>query len=296
MKGYPVGKPFEPVSELSFIAHKLRLSYDDYVAQQRVDSGWYAITRVLNERNVVIGGPVTRAYRIRQNHEVFAEVERQLSDVFGHNGVVMCEVQDSVARKGGLSVRQYIFWDEISALLGGKSKLYFRVITINSFNKKLPFITYAGAIDGFCTNGNIFGEYTENKQRHVGAFKLERFDEFLRGALAEFRGFLDTANRLRAYHIGLNEAFDLLYELPSADTQKFKDNIGKALADNIAYHDDTLWAVYSTATWWASTDDNTWAVPDTDSARENAIERKIKRQVEVRNWMLQHLLPLLDED
>lgn len=294
-QSHPIGQPWEPDSEINFHAYKLPLDMRT-TKLGHIDSGFYVIVRSITRDDApypqIIGGPVTERYRIFQNREIFNCVEQVLGEVFGIDGHVTCSILDQLAWHGGASIRQYIITNSLIQV--GKSRLYFRVIIKNAFDTSTSFVALAGAIDGFCTNGSIFGEFVQVRQRHVKALNMEGFAEWLRAAYVQFGQEIKTIEQFQLNVVTHNEALELLDKLAPGN-KKFKENICDTLVDNIEFHGRNLWAVISTATWWASTQEEGWAVPSAQASQLIAPVRTLDRQQQVRRWINAHVLPFIQE-
>jgi hypothetical protein len=292
---YQVGQPWEPDSEINFHAYKLPLDMRT-TKLGHIDSGFYVIVRSVDRDGApypqIIGGPVTERYRIFQNREIFNCVEQILGEVFGSSGHVTCSIVDQLAWHGGASIRQYIITNSLIQV--GKSRLYFRVIIKNAFDTSTSFVALAGAIDGFCSNGRIFGEFVQVRQRHVKALNMEGFAEWLKGAYEQYGREIATIEQMQLNLVTHDQARELLLKL-SPDNKKFAENIGAVLLDNIGYHGSNLWAVVSTATWWSSTQEEGWAVPSAQASQLVAPVRTLDRQQAVQRWTNAVVLPFMRE-
>ena len=296
-KQYKIGLPWEPDSEINFHAYKLPLDMRT-VKMGHIVSGYYIIVRAITGENgqpypQIIGEPVTERYRIFQNAEIFSTVEQVLGEVFGEGGYVTCSILDQLAWYGGASIRQYIFTNSMHQI--GKSRLYFRVIIKNGFDKSTSFVALAGAIDGFCTNGAIFGEFVQVRQRHVKALDMTGFSAWLKSAYEQFGKEITTVQQFQLHTItaqALPSVRRLLFNL-APDNKRFQENIGSELMKNIEYHGHNMWAVVSTATWWASTQEEGWAVPSSEASQLVAPARTLDRQQSVRRWIANHVKPYM---
>lgn len=293
---YKIGQPWEPDSEINFHAYKLPLDMRT-TKLGHIDSGFFVIVRAIIKDGVphpeVIGGPVTERYRIFQNREIFDAIEHVIGEKFGVNGHVTCSILDQMAWHGGTSIRQYIITNSMAQI--GKSRLYFRVIARNGFDTSTSFTALAGAIDGFCTNGNIFGEFIQTRQRHVKALDMKGFSEWLNAAYEQFGKEITTVQQFQLHTItaqAFPDVRELLFKL-APDNKRFQENIGAELMKNIEYHGHNMWAIVSTATWWASTQEEGWAVPSSEASQLVAPVRTLDRQQQVRRWIANHIKPYM---
>ena len=235
-------------------------------------------------------GIVSNRYRVIQNWQLFSAIERVLVDIFGSLDNVA--IVDEWSDNGAVCLRQYIMHDSVKQLdVNDRSRIAFRVIASNSFNGGKSATVLAGAIDFFCTNGMIIGEFDRLVTTHHTGLNIAKLTDFVRNAYDAFGRDFELNKKLLGISCTRKHAVRLLEKLN--DTAKFKDNIGSALDDNIVHHGWNLWSVLSTATWWSSTREASWAVPNGEAASNNAPVRRLERQKEVRAWTKMHLAPLV---
>jgi len=295
---YKIDLPFEEVSDLYFHAFERDVYSKRDVQDQslldipRYKAIWRRLSGDSNNGTYHFLGMVSLRYRIFQNSSIFKAIETVLSDLFSKDGMIDLTIQDDSEDHGAVSIRQYIIRSSIASV-GERSKLMFRVVVTNTFDATGAFRCYAGDIDSFCTNGRISGEYIIERVRHDKSLDLKKLSQFIIEAHTRYLNGVVMANRLHAFTVTGSQANELLCHLN--DTDRFKDNIGTILLANIEYHGRNLWAVVSTATWWASTQDAGWAVPSTPASIAVAPTRRLNRQHNVATWMRKHVYPLIKE-
>lgn len=278
--------------DVNFVAYSKPLYHRDEKLSSHRINGYKGIWREKNTREIMLG-VVGSKYKIIQNYELFSCVEDTLRKIFGDNYDVT--VKDETVSDGASVLRQYVVKSTMRELdQFCRSNIAFRVIARNAFNGSASATVLAGAIDFFCTNGTILGEFDRLINAHSTNLNTDRLSEFIRNAYAEFGRDFEFNQKLLGTRCTRKHALRLLEKL--ADTEKFKDNIGKALDDNIVHHGWNLWAVQSTATWWSSTREAGWANPNGEAATNNAPLRRLERQKLVRAWAKTNLRPVAGTD
>lgn len=277
-----------PESFLNFHAyekHVYHYVHDEF--EHTPIKGFKSLWRNEQGRDLFLG-IVSARYKVIQNYQLFDAIECALIELFGSLDNI--DVKDEWTDKGAVCLRQYVVKSSVRQLdEHDRSRIAFRVIANNSFNGSKSATVLAGAIDFFCTNGTIIGEFDRLTSSHHTNLNSEKLIEFLRNAYAAFGRDFELNQKLLGTRCTRKHAVALLEKLE--DTDKFKSNIGSALDDNIVHHGWNLWAVLSAATWWSSTQEQTWANPGGDAAVNNAPLRRLERQKQVKAWTKTHLAP-----
>lgn len=276
-------------SHLNFTAYTRPLLHRDLNGNVGNLDGFVSVwrrNRAFTDEEVFLG-VVSSRYKIHQNADIFAVVEQELTKRFDPAQI---QIKDEWTDHGAVCLRQYIILDKM-VQLDGLSKIGFRVVVMNSFNGSKSCTLLAGAIDFFCTNGMISGEFDRLSSTHHARLNADKLSLFLNQAYLAFGKDTEIMKSAVGVSCTPDAGKDLLLKLN--ETDKFKDNIRTALLDNMYQRGDNLWAVISTATWWASVEGDNWAVPRSDAAMNNAPIRRIERQREVRTWMKKHINPLI---
>lgn len=127
---------------------------------------------------------VRDSYRVMQNKDLFNAVTREMCKAFGDNAVADAKLVERVADHGG-----WCMWDVTFPTIKREvrnSEVALRSIVINSFDGSTSVRCYNGAIDFFCTNGMVRGEYEHAVFRHNSDTILDRFADRLKATIGTF--------------------------------------------------------------------------------------------------------------
>lgn len=294
-KDYPVGKPFEPTGLLSFRAKSVPLytreaTEDGRMLMYQLANGMHAVQRVLDTKPWPVIGFVSPRYKIHQNPDIFHQVERVLSQHFAIGNVVRCAVLDEWSFDGRFCVRQYVLRMPSDAV--GKSRMLFRIVVFNSFDKSRSFGMYGGSIDALCLNGRVSGAFLKMSVRHNTSIDPTELEEFMTKCIENYGVELAEARHMLGYSVNRVHAEDLLHKLDT--TENFRSMIMDEFTKNAYVHGMNLWAVVSTATWWATTRDEGWAVPK-HANNDRHVLRNLDRQLIVDRWIAKFISPKIAE-
>ena len=185
---------------------------------------------------------------------------------------------------GGAWALQDISFNDIKFPLGNehhKTELGLRSVSWHSVNGSASNNALFGAIDFFCTNGMITGEYDVVKKKNTKHFDMRKFVDEIEKSVEEF---YDTVKKYQAWanrKITFEDAKNVIEFLPVADRNKPK------LLTIYEIERDTrggnLWALYSAFTNYSSHTDNGFAVRQTKHDHE--AKSMLEREFKVAQWV-----------
>lgn len=190
-----------------------------------------------------------------------------------------CIVKDSCIGNGEKVMRQYI-WENQNFQADNKSRIMFRSILMKGNDGTGSIRILFGAIDAFCTNGMIIGDYDTIAKRHTGDFvpKLDFFRERMETGFKIFSELPKSIFAMRNMSLSLDQAREILVQLNTSS--RFIDMILQRWhveGSNRGYIQGTMWTLYSALTWWATHHD----VRNTGTGREEVTRLQRSRDVHV---------------
>lgn len=245
------------------------------------------------DRSPVVLGVVGRNYSVVRNESLMKAVENSFMQELTAEQLRDVKVQDHESRGGAACLREYYFPNVRCDLRNRQheTEIGFRTIVQNTFDGSSPIKMMSGAIDMFCTNGMIIGEYDMFGRKHVGNIEemLERnwndniFARHVRSAVQRFSSqstlwqqFIDTP-------FPCDHAYEFLKKLPGMSERK-AEKLSQRVQVEREDRGDNFWAVYSAMTFYASHDE----YPDfklRNTGNDNRPEAMLNREQEVRAWI-----------
>ena len=245
--------------------------------------GWKALVR----RHPTTGTPailhvVKDSYKVTQNRDLY----KQIDDTVIAQAGVRAEgaiIKDEVSYLGAFGRRQYVFPNMKCEVEQGRGRdstsVGFRVVVSNSFDGSSAIKMLAGAIDFYCSNGCIRGDFDQSIQRHTSTQEivLPRMIDKLKASIDVFWRHADI---LRAW--AKKEISDETAELVILKFG-FSESRSKAILARFRYEAEirgrTVWALYSALTYYATHNDDMFSIRSTGS--DNVAATLQKRELEV---------------
>ena len=163
---------------------------------------------------------------------------------------------------------------------GTRSDIAFRMIVQNGYGDS-ALRMHAGAIEFWCTNGMIRGEYQSVYRKHTSGLDP---DWCCRCSGQGTEAFADSQNVWREWArkpVRNMDAMELFRELARTDrlTEKLSDHYMR----EVDARGMNLWAVYSTLTYYASHSDGEFSIRDTK--QDTAAVTMLERELRVAKWL-----------
>jgi hypothetical protein len=190
-------------------------------------------------------------------------------------------VTDKVSGWGKVCYRDYVFPAIRCRLSGTKSDIAFRLIVQNGYGGSALRI-HAGAIDFYCTNGMVRGEYAATYRKHTSRLVVGNLSATIKEAQEQFVKSQEEWNRWAKTPVKHEKAMALFREI--ATSTKMKDNLLDQYAREKDDRGDNLWAVYSTLTYYASHADGAFALRSSVEEADNVASTMLTRELNVAKW------------
>lgn len=272
--------PFPQESELYFQATERDLYWND------LDRGMFHVVpthkMLLRRGNGAIGSdePIQLAvvgtgYQLVQNKDLFQAIEAQFAEALTPDELSGVRIHDKMSFGGAMCLREYIF-PNVRCDAPGESDVAFRTIVKNGFGGS-SIVLYSGAIDFFCTNGMIGGQYDCIYARHTKGLRIGNVTERVRRSIDVFYKQAAIWHRWYDKKITNDEALAFFNDRFSGRLAKrlFRQYLIESEA-----HGTTMWALYSTMTYYASHDEGQFLLRDT--GKDHGASSMLKREEQVR--------------
>ena len=231
---------------------------------------------------------VKNSYRVIQNEEVFDAVEQNIVQALGHSRLANAKLEDGIAKDGLLSMRSWVFPDiRVQSTTTSKSDIAFRIVAINGFGG-ISVKCFYGGVDFYCLNGLIVGEdYGALAFRHTTKHMDTgvRFTP-IRDSLEQFEGQSKVWLRWQNTYVEHENVMVFLSEKVESDS--LLSTLENQIINEYAHRGQTLWAVYSALTFYASHNEGFFAVSELAKGNEAAVmlrrQNAVKRMVNSPQW------------
>ena len=231
-------------------------------------------------------GIVGKDYQIVDNAKLFTAVERQLKEGLPAEILRSVQVKDSTSNGGAFCARDYRFPDatcRIEGRNGHKTDVAFRTVLTNSHDGSGSAKLYTGAIDFYCSNGMIVGDYDVFGRKHTKNFSVDTFANKVAKSLSKFWVEAERLQEWAKQDVSEEKVHEALQNLPGVSERKAERLFAHFQEQEAPVRGATVYAVYSALTWYAShPEDDRFKVRNTGN--DNEAETLMRREDEVRRW------------
>jgi len=271
--------PSKP-SPLDFVAYERPLWYEGATGTKYNNSGHKALVRMKDGQPVCLN-VVQDSYKVVQNKDLFEQIDRNICEGVGTQAFDNAEIFEQIAYEGRTCIREYRFPD-IKVDSPERDKICFRIIALNGFGGSAIKVI-AGAIDFFCMNGVIRGEYTREYGRHTTGLQLAKFGDQVRKSIDVFWKDRELWTEMRQTTIKDDE------KVIKWLNEKFGDRLGaklyrQYLIEQKSRGGTNFWALYSALTYYASHADGDFTLRKTGN--DHAATTMLGREAAVRSQLV----------
>jgi hypothetical protein len=222
-------------------------------------------------------------YKLVHNKELFTSVEDTLRKKMHGSALRDVQVTDKVAGWGRVCLREYVVPNiQCKLTHGAKSNIAFRLIVQNGYGGSALRL-HAGAIEFFCTNGMISGDYQSTYNKHTSGLVVSGVSQSVESALQAFARSKDTWQQWADTPVKHHDAMALFRQLASSD--KLRENLSHQYMREADERGSNLWAVYSAMTYYASHADGEFSLRETVKAQNTEASTMLQRELTVAKWV-----------
>ncbi len=219
-------------------------------------------------------------YKILQNKELYDLAGKALAESAPSRALSNAQVQEKLSNDGARCFIDISFpelTEDLQQLRGNSTGLMFRILGWNSFDGSSPVRFSSGAIDGYCSNGMLWGDFSVFGARHTQGFNSKHLEKFFALSFSDFQQKIIGLREEAKKHLELEEARKFL-------EKKFS----KALADKLVERfviesierGQSVWALRSALTFYASHNSSNFSIRNTGN--DHSASTLYTREEEVR--------------
>lgn len=262
-------------SPLLFSVYERECWYEGKSGNKYNNTGHKALVRLSDAGLPVCLNVVRGTYKVVQNEELFGKIHEGLLSGVSSTELGNARIHDRISYDGRVCFREYQFRD-ISVQSPENDKIAFRVIVQNGFGTGAIKL-FAGAIDFFCTNGMILGEYSRTYAKHTKGLQINQFKEAVEGSVQLFWKNKHMYGELANTKALSDDVITKWFE------HHFGERIGARLMHQFKIECSSrgrnLWSVYSACTNYASHNDGAFTTRNTGN--DHVASTMMKRETDV---------------
>ena len=221
-------------------------------------------------------------YKLVPNKELFTAVENTMRKKMHDDALHGVRVSDEVSGFGRVCLRKYVFPNIKCRLTkSARSDIAFRLIVQNGYGGSALRI-HAGAIEFYCSNGMISGEYQSEYRKHTSGLVVAGIEHTLERALDTFASSHKKWQRWADMPVGHEQAMQLFRDL--ASSEKLAERLAQQYLLDRHERGANLYAVYSTLTYYASHAEGEFKLRSTVNEQDSVAATMLQRELTVAKW------------
>jgi len=242
------------------------------------------IYKVNKEGEIITGlGVVGDSYPLNTHKNFFLQQQEMLARKFPFGHLENASTKYQVSRGGAWALQDITFPNVKFPIENRKHKteVSLRNVSWHSVDGSASNNALFGAIDFFCSNGMITGQYDVVRKKNTKNFDMRQFIYEIETSVEEFhltvRKYQAWANR----DITFQNAQTVVESLHVA--KRSKEKLINIYEQESTIRGSNLWALYSAFTNYSSHTDNGFAIRKT--ASDHTAQTMLKREFEVASWV-----------
>ena len=275
-----IGEISNPLPKLKLLGFHVSSAEADFLPQgvQNYCGSQYRIN--YREDNLKDLGICKSQYKIIQNKELYNLAGKALQESAPARALSSAQVQEKSSNGGARSFFDISFPEltmDLQQLKGTSTGLMFRILGWNSFDGSSPVRFSSGAIDQYCSNGMLWGDFSVFGARHTQGFDSKHLENFFAASFSDFQQKIIGLRQEATKHLELEDARNFL-------AKKFS----KALADKLVERfvvesidrGQSVWALRSALTFYASHNSANFSIRSTGN--DHSASTLYSREEEIR--------------
>lgn len=158
-----------------------------------------------------------------------------------------------------------------------------RIIALHGIDGSCSNMVWFGAIDFFCTNGMITGDYDKIKRKNTSGFDLETFIDELQHTVSDFHNTADVYQEWAETNLATVNVKALIESIIKSDRKSQK--MHSLWCQEVANRGCNKWALYSAFTNYASYADERNGFSLKNTGNDTAATSMWSREQEVAKWI-----------
>ena len=248
------------------------------------DSDHRAVVKVRDGMEDVQIGLVGNKYQLIQNKALFTNIEQAFCRALADHHLEGVQTYDRSSYGGGTCIRSYIFPNIKIDIGTNKSDIAFRTILFNSYDGSGSFKMYSGAIDFFCSNGIITGDYDVFVHKHTSGLTIPDVTQRVKRTIDVFYTSAERWRRWVGKKITDGQVEEMLLQLHGVSARRAEQFLS-LYHENALTHGSTVWALYSAFTAFASHAEGDDRFLIRDTGEDNEAVTLLNRENAVVGWV-----------
>ena len=269
---------------LDFTANELmpdHINFPVEFEQTKYDKSKYVINGNTGEYIGIVG----RTFKCASHGDFFTRVHNAVSDNLGETFCNSMNISYDTARNNAWvkmdmrmpNVLRKIETDKHTTTIAP------RLIALHGIDGSCSNQVYYGAIDFFCTNGMITGDYDKIKRKNTANFSLEKFIQELESSVTDF---YDTADKFQRWAETSLMSVDVKALLDSViKSERKSEKMFTLYNQEVSTRGRNVWALYSAFTNYSTYADERNGFNLRNTGNDTVAQSMWAREQEVAKWI-----------
>ena len=269
---------------LDFTANELmpdHINFPVEFEQTKYDKSKYVINGNTGEYIGIVG----RTFKCASHGDFFTRVHNAVSDNLGETFCNSMNISYDTTRNNAWvkmdmrmpNVLRKIETDKHTTTIAP------RLIALHGIDGSCSNQVYYGAIDFFCTNGMITGDYDKIRRKNTSGFDLETFINELQHTVSDFHNTADMYQAWAETKLHTVDVKALLESIIKSDRKSEK--MFSLYNQEVSNRGRNMWALYSAFTNYASYADERNGFSLRNTGNDTAATSMWSREQEVAKWI-----------
>jgi ferritin-like protein len=269
----------------------LDLTAEDLVPENLNFPVVYEPTKFSERKYVINGntgdyiGIVGNSFNCASHGDFFMRVHDAITENLGEDQCDSMNIKYKTARNNAWALMDMTLPNVIARVENSKhtTTIAQRIIALHGIDGSCSNQVYFGAIDFFCTNGIITGEYGEIKRKNSALFCIEKFGEELQKSSNDFYEQSETLQSWANTPMPSYNVKELLQRIIKSDRKAEK--MYSLYSQETAVRGNNIFALYSAFTNYASYADERNGFNLRNTGKDTVSQSMWSREQEVAKWI-----------
>jgi len=240
---------------------------------------------VVNTTTDAVIGIVGNKYPYNPHPEYFKEVQNAIVENLSAQDLVDAKVSWKTGRWGAFALMDITLPNVIYPITTKKhqTNVAQRIIALHGVDGLCSNQVYFGAIDFFCTNGQITGDWGKVRRKNTANFSLEKFIQELNEAKTDFHEHGRMLQTWADREVNVLKVQETLYTI--MDSERAADNMTNQFLSEASIRGYNVFALYSAMTNYATYADERNGFKLRASNNDNTAITMFGREQNVSKWI-----------
>jgi hypothetical protein len=229
-------------------------------------------------------GHVGKDYPLTTHRDFFSQQHDMMQSKFSANELDNLVCKYKISRDGAWALQDITFPNVKFPIESRKQKteIGLRNVSWHSVDSSASNNALFGAIDFFCTNGMVNGEYDVVRKKNTKNFDMKKFIDEIEKSVEEFYATVEKYQTWATRDITFQNVQKVIEFLPVSKGKKDKLLTTYVLEADV--RGNNMWALYSTFTNYSSHHKGN-GFSFKESKHDHVAQSMLKREFEVADWI-----------